>query len=141
MEQLWMNILLFIVILLGVYYFIFRNNYVEDSIEGMQNNRNNRNNNNTPRRNGIASNADTFIASLQQATTKLKDELSISNADYRKKYERIIVEMDNLLNYSMLKGVLTADMKNPTNSFAAMGNLNNARAALNNVLKFVDKHP
>ena len=140
MEQHWMNILLFIVILLGVYYFIFRNNYVEGSIEGMQNNRNNRNTN-SQRQNGIASNADTFIASLQQETTKLKDELSISNADYRKKYERIIVEMDNLLNYSMLKGVLNADMKNPTNSFATMGNLNNARSALNNVLKFVDKHP
>jgi len=141
MEQHWMNILLFIVIILGVYYFIFRTDYIEDSIEGMRNNRNNDRNNNTPRQNGIASNADTFIASLQQATTKLKDELSINNADYRKKYERIIVEMDNLLNYSMLKGVLTADMKNPTNSFATMGNLNNARAALNNVLKFVDKHP
>ena len=134
MEQLWMNILLFIVILLGVYYFIFRNNYVEDSIEGMQNN------NNTPRRNGIASNADTFIASIQQATTKLKDELSISNADYRKKYERIIVEMDNLLNYTMLKGVLSADPNN-VHAIAMIGSLNNSRAALNNVLKFVDKHP
>ena len=134
MEQLWMNILLFIVILLGVYYFIFRNNYVEDSIEGMQNN------NNTPRRNGIASNADTFIASIQQATTKLKDELSISNADYRKKYERIIVEFDNLLNYTMLKGVLSADPNN-VHAIAMIGSLNNSRAALNNVLKFVDKHP
>jgi hypothetical protein len=132
-QQQWMNILLFIGIILALYYFLFRNNNAEIYIEGMENRR--------PTQNGIASNADTYIESIKQMNTKLKDELNTSNADYRKKYENIVLEIDNLLNQLMLKGTLSIDKSKPEGSILRIAQLNEARAALNNVLKFIDKQP
>jgi len=132
-QQQWLNLLLFIGIVLALYFFMFRNNqpYL---IEGMENE-------NKPTENGIASNSDTYMATIKDLTAKLKDEMNISNSDYRKKYEKIILEVDNLLSYLMLKSVLTIDKTKPEISLVKLAQMNDARAALNNVLKFVDKQP
>jgi hypothetical protein len=57
---------------------------------------------------------------------------------YRTEYEDIVMSLDDLLNAVMLEKVLSINPANPLQSFVQLGQLNNAKAGLNNVMKFID---
>jgi hypothetical protein len=48
--------------------------------------------------------------------------------------------MDELVNYLMLQVVLSVDQTKPQQSLAQLVELNNSKAALNNVMKFIDSN-
>jgi hypothetical protein len=88
--------------------------------------------------NGIAGNSASYGASLKAATIKLQDNFLISK--YKNDYETIILNLDDLINNLMLKSVLTFKQDNIDVSIKNLIELNQAKQALNNVMKFVDKN-
>jgi len=132
MNEVYMNLLLFAIILLGLYFF-FRNYDMHVNREGLENQES------SSSINGIAGNSQTYLTFLRDLDGKIKDSLNISNAEYRKNYEDIILSMDDLINNIMLKTTLTINKSKPEETIIKLSQLNQARAALNNVLKFVDK--
>ena len=56
----------------------------------------------------------------------------------RTDYENVIINMSDLVNSLMLQTVLSTDSTNPQQSLAQLVQLNNAKAALNNVMIFID---
>lgn len=86
--------------------------------------------------NGIAGNSTNYLAQIKSQTVKYGDSVNITN--YRTQYENIIMSMDDLLNDVMLQTVLSIDTTNPQQGFIQLGQLNNAKAGLNNVMKFID---
>jgi hypothetical protein len=138
-NQQLMNLVLFFVILLGAY-FVFRffkiNDIIDHNIskEGMENNGSNKGGSN-----GIAGNGATYLTQLKQTTTLFKDKFNLNNSEYRKNTEDIILEMDKLLGYVTLEAILTTNKDKPEPTIGKLSQLAQARIALNNVLKFVDK--
>ena len=129
----YLNLLLFAIILLGTY--IFFRNYDMQVKEGLENK--GASSGTSSGSNGIASNAETYLATIKNLNTKMKDQFNISQ--YRKPYEDIILSMDDLISNVMLKTTLSVDKNKPEESIIKLSQLGQARAALNNVLKFVDK--
>ena len=86
--------------------------------------------------NGIAGNSSTYLSQIQSQNTKFSDSFNITN--YRTQYENIIMGMDDLVNNLMLQTVLSVNQSNPQQSLIQLGELNNAKTALNNVMKFID---
>uniref|UniRef100_A0A6C0IFX4 Uncharacterized protein n=1 Tax=viral metagenome TaxID=1070528 RepID=A0A6C0IFX4_9ZZZZ len=86
--------------------------------------------------NGIAGNSTNYLSQIKSQTVKYGDTFNIAN--YRTQYENIILSMDDLINNLMLQTVLTVDQTNPQKSLLEIGQLNNAKAGLNNVMKFID---
>ena len=128
MKEFW-NLLLFAIILLGMYFF-FRN-YNMQVREGLENN------DSSSGSNGIASNAETYLLDIKNLNIKMKDQFNISQ--YRKSYEDIILGMDDLISNIMLKTTLSIDKNKPEESLVKLSELSQARTALNIVLKHVDK--
>jgi len=88
---------------------------------------------------GEAGSASNYSANIKSQVVKLQDELLISK--YRKDYENVIIEMDDLIGYNMLKLIL--NMKTDTkegliNSLNNLNTLKNAKESLNNTMKFLD---
>ena len=131
-----MNMFLFIGISLVVY-LLFRNfnyNNQYSLIEGMIDASGNAV---TPTGNGIAGNAASYGAQIKAATIKLQDTFLISK--YRSDYETAILNLDDLVDNLMLKTVLSIDTSNPLDDLKKISEMNQAKIALNNVMKFVDK--
>jgi len=136
-QQQWMNLVLFFAILLGAY-FVFRyfkfSDYSNIYKEGLENNQTS-----SAGTNGIAGNGSTYLTQLKQTTILLKDKFNLNNADYRKNTEDIIIEMDKLLGYITLEAILTTNKDKPQSTIEKLSQLAQARLALNNALKFLDK--
>jgi hypothetical protein len=131
MKQELMNLFLFIFICF-IIYLIFRNlNFTTK--EGMTDASGNTI---TPPPNGVAGNASNYGAVIKGANIKLQDTFLISK--YRSDYETVILNLDDLLNNLMLKTALTIDTDKPDESIQKLSNMNQAKLALNNVMKFVD---
>ena len=131
-----MNLFLFIGISLVVY-LLFRNfnyNNQYSLIEGMTDASGNAV---TPTGNGIAGNAASYGAQIKAATIKLQDTFLISK--YRSDYETVILNLDDQVDNLMLKTVLSIDTSNPLDDLKKISEMNQAKRALNNVMKFVDK--
>jgi hypothetical protein len=127
------NLLLFIIICFVVY-LVFRSfHYNPMLIEGMTDASGNTTS--TPS-NGIAGNAASYGASLKSSTIKLQDTFLISK--YRSDYETVILNMDDLMNNLMLQTALTIDPNNPSTGIDNLVKMNQAKSALNSVMKFVD---
>lgn len=86
--------------------------------------------------NGMAGNSSVYLSQIQSQNVKFNDSFNITN--YRKQYEDIILSMDDLVNNLMLQTALTVDQTNPQQSLIQLGQLNNAKAGLNSVMKFID---
>ena len=86
--------------------------------------------------NGIAGNAATYSANIKTQTIKLQDTLLISK--YRSDYETSILNLDDLVNNLMLKTALTVDKDNPQQSLIVLSQLQQSKAALNTIMKFID---
>ena len=131
MKQELMNLFLFIFICFIVY-LIFRN-FNFNTKEGMTDASGNTI---TPPPNGVAGNAANYGAIIKGANIKLQDTFLISK--YRSDYETVVLNLDDLLNNLMLKTALTIDTDKPDESIQKLSNMNQAKLALNNVMKFVD---
>ena len=132
-----MNMFLFIGISLVVY-LLFRNfnyNNQHSLIEGMTDASGNAVTVNAPE-NGIAGNAVSYAATIKAATIKSQDTFLISK--YRADYESAILNLDDLINNLMLKTALTINHENPGESVVKLGQMQQAKLALNSVMKFVD---
>jgi hypothetical protein len=129
------NLFLFIGICF-VIYLLFRNfNYNPMLIEGMTDACGNTISVSAPA-NGIAGNAGAYGASLKAATIKLQDTFLITK--YRNEYETAILNMDDLINNLMLQTTLSFNQANPTETIKKLAAMNQAKAALNSVMKFLD---
>lgn len=134
MKELY-NLFLFIAICF-VIYILFRNfNYNPMLIEGMTDASGNLVTVNAPA-NGIAGNAAAYAAALKAATIKSQDTFLISK--YRSDYESAILNLDDLINNLMLKTALTVNQDNPTEAVEKLSKMQQAKVALNSVMKFVD---
>jgi hypothetical protein len=123
-----MNLFLLIVICFVVYV-LFRNfnfSYKEGMEAGSS----------APTTNGAAGNAAAYGATIKAATIKLQDTFLITK--YRSDYETAILNLDDLLNNLMLQTALSIDSNNPGSAITQLSNMNQAKAALNSVMKFVD---
>jgi hypothetical protein len=87
--------------------------------------------------NGIAGNAAAYGATLKTQSIKAQDSFLISK--YRTDYENVVINMDDLVNSLMLQTTLTLDPAKPQEALGKLVMLNNAKAALNTVMKFIDK--
>jgi hypothetical protein len=87
--------------------------------------------------NGIAGNSPTYGAQIKASTIKLQDTFLISK--YRSNYETVILNLDDLVDNLMLKTVLSIDSNNPGDGIKKLAEMNQAKVALNSVMKFVDK--
>jgi hypothetical protein len=93
---------------------------------------------------GIGASAANYATSLQNSVTKLhSDILLLNNKDYKKEYENIILNMDDYIDGLMLKTVLSINVTSENASdnidkFKMLNDLNASKAALNNVIKYVD---
>ena len=133
MKELY-NLFLFIAICF-VLYLIFRGfHYNPMIIEGMTDGSDNVTQSST---NGIAGNAASYGATIKSANIKMQDMFLISK--YRSDYETAILNLDDLLSSLMLQTALTVDTKNPQATIKQLSDMNQAKTALNSVMKFVDK--
>jgi hypothetical protein len=131
-----MNMFLFIGISL-VIYLLFRNfnyNNQYSLIEGMTDDSGTAA---APTGDGIAGNAASYGAQIKAATIKLQDTVLISK--YRSDYETAILNLDDLVDNLMLRTVLSIDTNNPAAGLKYLADMNQAKLALNSVMKFVDK--
>lgn len=125
------NLFLFIAICF-VIYIVFRNFHYNPLREGMTD----ASGNITPADNGIAGNAASYAASVKSATIKLQDTFLISK--YRSDYESAILNLDDLINNLMLQTALSINTSNPSDSIDKLAKMQQAKVALNSVMKFVD---
>ena len=86
--------------------------------------------------NGIAGNAAAYAAQLKSAVIKSQDQLLISK--YRSDYENAVLNLDDYLNSIMLQTALSVDQNNPQVSITKLAEMQQAKTALNSVMKFVD---
>jgi hypothetical protein len=85
---------------------------------------------------GVAGQAESYTADIQTQVIKLQDTMLLSK--YRGNYENVVMALDDLVDNLMLKTALSMDSTNPQQSLTELVNLNNAKTALNNVMKFID---
>jgi len=140
MNKDFMNLFLFIVICFVVYllYKNFNFNFSQNYKEGMTSDSSSSTStpNVTPPANGVAGNAAAYGATLKASTIKLQDTFLITK--YRSDYENAILNLDDLLNNLMLQTALNVDTSNPSAAVKKLADMNQAKVALNNVMKFVD---
>jgi hypothetical protein len=128
-----MNLFLFIGICFVLYLF-FKNFSFSGIKEGMTDASGN---SVTPPPNGVAGNAASYGATIKAENIKLQDAFLITK--YRTDYETAILNLDDLLNSLMLKTALSIDTKKPADGIKQLAEMNQAKSALNSVMKFVDK--
>lgn len=87
---------------------------------------------------GVAGNAQTYAANIQSAFVKNQDILLVSK--YRTDYENVVLNLDDYINSNMLLTALNVDLTNPQPSLQSLISLNEAKSALNNVMKYIDSN-
>lgn len=127
------NLTIFIGICILIY-FIFRNIGVTEGLENASSSTSSTSDSNS---NGVAGNAAAYAANIKAQVIKLQDTTLISK--YRSDYENVVINMDDLVNNLMLQITLNIDQSKPEASLAKLAQLNQAKAGLNNVMKFIDK--
>ena len=141
MEKHLMNILFFIAICF-VLYLIFRNFNTKEGLTTQESSTTAATTSTTSSTssssssNGIASNSANYASAIKSQAIKLQDTLLINN--YQQNYENCIIALDDLVNNLMLQTALSVNSTNPTQTLAQLVSLNEAKTALNNVMKFID---
>ena len=95
-------------------------------------------NNSNSTSNGIAGGAESYAANIQSQVIKLQDTILLSK--YRSNYENVVIALDDLVDHLMLNTTLTMNPTNPQESLRELVDLNNAKTALNHVMKFIDSN-
>lgn len=129
----YLNLALFI-FLCFVIYLLYRQFYNPMLLEGMTDASGNINLNKSSL--GVAGNAASYAASLKASAIKLQDMFLISK--YRSDYESAIINLDDLINNLMLNTALNVNESNPTESIEKLSKMQQAKVALNSVMKFID---
>jgi hypothetical protein len=127
------NLLIFISICI-LTYIVFRNVNFK---EGLENNKSSTSSTTSSTTSGVAGGAAAYAANIKEQVIKLQDTTLISK--YRADYENVVINMDDLVNNLMLQITLNIDQTKPEASLGKLAQLNLAKAALNNVMKFIDK--
>ena len=131
------NLTIFIGICILIY-FIFRNIGVKEGLETSTSSTNTSTSTSTnDGSNGVAGNAEAYAANIKAQAIKLQDTTLITK--YRSDYENVIINLDDLVNNLMLQITLNIDQSKPEAGLAKLAQLNQAKAGLNNVMKFIDK--
>ncbi len=86
--------------------------------------------------NGVAGNAASYAAAMKSATIKMQDTFLVSK--YRSDYESAILNLDDLVSNMMLNTALSVNQQNPTEAIQKLATMQQAKTALNTVMKFVD---
>ena len=136
--------ILFIVPICFVAYFLFRNLNInvkegmttDASGNAVSNSSNTSNSSTTSTGSGVAGGAQNYAANIKSMVIKNQDVLLISK--YRTDYENAILNLDDLINTLMLQTALNVNSSKPYDSMEKLVQLNSARGALNNVMKFID---
>ena len=132
--------LLFFIVICFIIYLIFRNINFQEGLENSSSSTTSASNNSSSSTasitNGIAGSAQSYAADIKSETIRNQDVLLISK--YRKDYENVILNADDLINTLMLETTLSMNKKNPIPSLDKLVKLNSAKAALNSVMKYVD---
>lgn len=134
------NLTIFIGICILIYY-IFSNINVKEGLENASSSTTTSStttSSSSSTSNGVAGNAAAYSANIKAQVIKLQDTALISK--YRSDYENVVINMDDLVNNLMLQVTLNVDQSKPEASLAKLAQLNQAKAALNNVMKFIDKN-
>ena len=134
MKQELMNLFLFIGICFVLYLLFAKFNFQLSTKEGMTDASGNTV---TPPQNGIAGNAAAYGATIKSSNIKFQDTFLISK--YRTDYETAILNLDELVDNLLLNTALTIDVSNPMAGIAQLAELNQAKAAINSTMIFVDK--
>jgi hypothetical protein len=129
-KDLLCNLTIFIGICILIY-FIFSNMGVKEGMETTTTTTT------STTSNGVAGGAAAYAANIKAQVIKLQDTTLISK--YRADYENVVINMDDLVNNLMLQVTLNVDQSKPEASLAKLAQLNQAKAALNSVMKFIDK--
>jgi len=129
------NLTIFISICILIYY-IFSNISIKEGLETASSSTSSSSSSSSSS-NGVAGNAAAYAANIKAQVIKLQDTTLISK--YRSDYENVVINMDDLVNNLMLQVTLNVDQSKPESSLAKLAQLNQAKAALNNVMKFIDK--
>jgi len=87
---------------------------------------------------GVAGNAQTYAANIKSAFVKNQDVLLVSK--YRTDYENVVLNLDDYINSTMLLTALNVDLTNPQPALQSLVGLNEAKSALNNVMKYIDSN-
>lgn len=135
------NLTIFIGVCILIY-LIFSNIGVKEGLETASKNTSTTSNstnstNSTSSSSGVAGGAAAYAANIKAQVIKLQDTTLISK--YRSDYENVVINMDDLVNNLMLQVTLNVDQSKPEASLAKLAQLNQAKAALNSVMKFIDK--
>jgi hypothetical protein len=91
--------------------------------------------------NGIAGNASGYAANVKLATVQLQDTLLISK--YRPEYENAILNLDDWVNATILKTVLSiqpssSDAVGQKEQLSQLAQLQQVKSALDSAMKYVD---
>jgi hypothetical protein len=91
--------------------------------------------------NGEAGNSADYASTIKSHVIKLQDSLLISK--YRKDYENAVINMEDFINYSMLKLMLNINtdsdkVEASLKHIEALNTLNQAKSSLNGIMKFID---
>jgi len=133
MKKELINLFIFVAICFVVY-FLFRNfNY---SLKEGMTDASSSTSSGTSGTSGIAGSAASYAAGIKAITIKLQDSLLISK--YRSDYETTILNLDDLIDNLMLKETLSIDPNKPGETLGKLSQMNQAKLALNNVMKFID---
>ena len=125
------NLVIFISICI-LTYIVFRNVNLKEGLEN-----NDSSTSTSTGRSGVAGGAAAYGANIKAQVIKLQDMALISK--YRADYENVVINMDDLVNNLMLQITLNIDQTKPQDSLEKLAKLNQAKAALNSVMKFIDK--
>lgn len=143
MEKQLFNLFMFVVVLFVIYYvFSYMNNVShKKSKEGFTTENTTETTTESTSvnigssENGVAGNAANYSATIKNMAIMSKDKLLITK--YRSDYENIVLNYDDYVNALMLEKILdgTTDQMKKLGDIAT---LNQSKAALNSIMKFVD---
>ena len=118
-------------------YFVFSNIGLKEGLENNKSSSTTSTTTSSSTTSGVAGGAAAYAANIKEQAIKLQDTVLISK--YRADYENVVINMDDLVNNLMLQITLNIDQSKPEASLGKLAQLNQAKAALNNVMKFIDK--
>ena len=143
MEKQLFNLFMFVVVLFVIYYvFSYMNNVsYKKNKEGFTTEKTTETTTESASvnigssQNGVAGNAANYSATIKNMAIMSKDKLLITK--YRSDYENIVLNYDDYVNTLMLEKILdgTTDQMKKLGDIAT---LNQSKAALNSIMKFVD---
>ncbi len=131
-----MNLFITFVFLFFIY-LVFRS--LSSNKEGMTTDKEDRENKEDNATNNYGGNAANYSSKIKSHIVKLQDKSLVHK--YRPDYENVVMNLDELTDHLMLHHAMSIDPKDPKSSVTALNNiasLNNSKAGLNNIMKFID---